>query len=456
LEEQFPETTVTQPELLAHHFTEAGLTEKAVHYWHRAAQRAVERSAHAEAIEHLHQGLALLETLAETPDHVQQDVDMHIALGVSLRATKGSAAPEVGQTYTYARERCRHLEDPQRIFPVLPGVWNYYFVRAELQTAHTLGEQLLTVAQQAQNPAFLSVAHRAVGITLTWLGDTAAAHAHFRQGIALYDSQQDRTSAFLYGEDTGVSCCSYAAWTLSFLGYPTQGRTQMDEALALAQQLAHPFSLTRVLSIAAMFYQSRREVHWTQKHAEAAISLATEKGFPLWRAVGSLLRGWALTLQGQEKEGIEQMHQGLIAHRATGAEISRPHYLMLLAEAHGTIGKPEAGLTALAEALTLADTTGERWYEAELYRLRGELLLQQHADNQAEAESCFHHALDVAQNQQAKSFELRAATSLARLWHQQGKREEARQVLGDVYGWFTEGFDTADLKDAKALLDALE
>jgi len=229
----------------------------------------------------------------------------------------------------------------------------------------------------------------------------------------------------------------------------------MDEALALVQQLAHPFSLSFALGAAAMFHQLCREERFTQKRAEAALSLTEEQGFPFFMALSSLLHGWALAHQGQAKEGIEQMHHGLVAHRATGAELLRSYFLALLAEAHGTMGQPEAGLTVLTEALTLTETTGERLYESECYRLKGELLLQQNAANQAEAETCFQHAISIAQNQSAKSRELRAATSLARLWQQQGKRQEAYDLLAPVYGWFTEGFDTADLKDAKTLLHEL-
>jgi predicted ATPase len=446
LEEQFPETIEAQPELLAHHYTEASLTEKAVHYWHHAGQKAIERSAHVEAISHLRQGLELLQTLPETQQRLQREVDMLIALGASLIATKGQAAREVGETYTWARQLCEHLEDPQQLFPVLRGLWQYYFVRSELQTAHALGEQLLTMAQQVQDAAMLMTAHGALGITLFYLGTVASAHTYFAQGIALDDSQQYRGSAFLYGDDAGTLWC---------LGYPDQGLTQIDKALTLVQQIAHPFNLSFTLIMAAAFHQFRREVCAAQERAEAAIRLAKEQGFPDWMAFGSCLRGWALAQQGQAQEGIEQIHQGLTAWRATGAELRRPYYLALLAEAHSAIGQPEAGLTVLTEALTLAETTGERWYKPELHRLKGELLLQQSEDNQVEAESCFRHALDIARNQQAKSLELRIATSLARLWQQQGKRDEARQVLGDVYGWFTEGFDTADLKDAKALLDEL-
>jgi predicted ATPase len=338
---------------------------------------------------------------------------------------------------------------------VLRGLWNYYLVRAEYQRAHELSEQLLTLAQQVQDSALLLAAYRALGSTLSCLGAVASASMHFAQEIALYDLQQHRASTFLYGEDAGVICHSLAAWTLWLLGYPDQGLARNDEAVTLAQQSAHPFSLGYALSCAAQFHQFRREVRVAQERAEAVIILAKEQGFPHWITQGSILRGWTLAHQGQVKEGIEQIHQGLRAYRATGAEIRRPHFLALLAEAHGIRGQPETGLATLAEALALADTTEEGFYEPELYRLKGALLLQQNSDNQAEAEACFHKALDIARSQQAKSFELRTATSLARLWQQQGKRQEAHDLLAPVYGWFTEGFDTADLKDAKALLDSL-
>jgi predicted ATPase len=455
LEAQFLETTEGQPELLAHHYTEAGLNEQAVGYWHKASQNAIQRSAHVEAISHLRTGLALLQTLPETPERTRREVEMLIVLGASLIATQGYAAPEVGETYTYARQLCEHLEDSSQLFPVLRGLWNYYLVRAELKTAHKLGEQLLTLAQQSQDSAMLVSAHRALGVTLYHLGAVASAHMHCAQGIALYDPTQHRASAFLYGQDAGVVCHSFAAWTLWCLGYPQRGLAQSDEAVTLAQQIAHPFSLSFALSFAAGFHQLRRERHTAQEYAEAAISLTTDQGFPHWRAYSAILRAWALAHQEQAQEGVEQIKQGLRAFRATEAELWRPYLLALLAEAHGTLGEPEEGLTLLTEALTLVDTTGQRWYEAELYRFRGELLLAQSPDSHTEAETCFHHALEIARNQQAKSFELRAATSLARLWQQQGKRQEAHDLLAPVYHWFTEGFETADLQDAKALLEEL-
>jgi TOMM system kinase/cyclase fusion protein len=456
LEERFPETAETEPELLAHHCTEAGLTEKAVGYWYKAGQRASERSAHVEAITHLRQGLVLLRTLRETPARLQQEVDLLITLGAALRATQSSAAPEVRHTYTRARQLCQHLEDPQRLITVLRGLWNYYVVRPELQTAHALGEQLLTLAQQSQDAAILVAAHRALGVTLFYRGETTFASTHFVQGMALYDPQQHRAAVFLYGDDSGVICHGLAAWTLWILGYPEQGLARSQEAVTLAQQIAHPFSLGYALVFATMFHQFRREVRCTQERAEATIILTTEQGFPLWRARGAMLRSWALAHQGQAQDRSEQITQGLRSHRATGSELLLPYFLALLADVHGMRGEPEAGLTALAEALALVDTTGDRWYEPELYRLKGAFLLQQNAANHAEAERCFHHSLEIARTQQARSFELRTATSLAKLWQQHGKRQEAHDLLAPVYGWFTEGFDMADLKDAKALLDELE
>jgi class 3 adenylate cyclase/predicted ATPase len=455
LERLYPDWLVERSEELAHHYTEAGITEKAVHYWHQAGQRASERSAHVEAIAHLRQGLVLLQTLLETPARLQQEVDLLITLGAALRATQSSAAPEVRHTYTRARQLCQHLEDPQRLIPVLRGLWNYYLVRPELQTAHALGEQLLTLAQQSQDAAMLVAAHRALGVTLFYRGETTFAYTHCVQGMALYAPQQHRAAVFLYGDDSGVICHSLAAWTLWILGYPDQGLARSQEAVTLAQQIAHPFSLAYALGFATMFHQFRREVRCTQERAEATIILTTEQGFPLWRARGAMLRSWALAHQGQAQDRSEQITQGLSSHRATGSELLLPYFLALLADAHGIRGEPEAGLTALAEALALVDTTGERVWEPALYRLKGELLLQQSSDNHLEAETCFHHALEVARTQQAKSFELRAATNLARLWQQHGKRQDAYDLLAPVYHWFTEGFDTADLQEAQALLDEL-
>ena len=283
-----------------------------------------------------------------------------------------------------------------------------------------------------------------------------AARPHLEQGTQLYDPQRHRTHAALYsGHDPGVCCRMQTAHSLWLLGYPDQAVASIQAALALAQQLAHPLSLTLALRSAAVLHHLRREVSLTQARAEAAMSIATDQGFPQQVAAAIPLRGWALAVSGQEEEGIAQIHQGLVAFRAMGATRDRLEHLALLAEASAQVGQTTEGLEALTKALATLDQSDWRLWEAELHRLRGELLLQQTVAQSEEAEPCFQQALAVAHRQQAKSLELRAAVSLARLWQRQGKRREAHQLLAEVYGWFTEGFDTADLQEAKALLDAL-
>jgi class 3 adenylate cyclase/predicted ATPase len=455
LMEQFPETAETQPELLAHHYTEAGLTEKAVHYWHQAAQRAVERSAHAEAISHFTTGLALLQTLPETLERLHQELNILVTLGSALMATKGYGGREVEHVFHRARELCHQVGDTPQVFRVLQGLWLFYVGRAEYQVARELGEQLFALAQRQQDAASLLSAHLTLGLTLCALGAFVPARTHLEQGIALYDPQHPRSLGRSGLQDGGVVCLCFGAQTLWYLGFPDQARLQSHQGLTLAHHVAHPFSLLFALCFAALVHQLRHEEQAVQAQAEAAITLSCERDFALYVAFGTILRGWALAHQGQAQDGIAQLHQGLTAYRATGTEIGRPYYLALLAEAHGIMGQPAAGLTALTEALTLVDSSGERFYEPELHRLKGALLLQSPSDNATEAESCFQHAVSIAQSQQAKSWELRAATSLSRLWQQQGKRQEAHDLLAPVYGWFTEGFDTADLQEAKALLEAL-
>jgi predicted ATPase len=380
---------------------------------------------------------------------------LQTTLGPALMATKGIAAPDVGRTYARARVLCRQVEDAPQVLSVLRGLWNFYLVRAEYQTAQELAEQLLTLAQRQQTPALILEAHLSLGISLFWQGGMAAARWYLEQGSALYNPQQHRAHALLYGLDPGMACRSYAALALWSLGYPDQARQCIEAALTLAQELAHPFSLAAALQYAANLYQLRREWPTAQELAEAAITLSTEQGFPQWLPWGTFMRGWALVAQRPGEEAIAQMRQGLAARLATGAEMGRSYALALLADAHGRAGRVQEGLRQLSEALAHMDTTGERPYAAEVYRLKGELLLRQAMPDEAEAETCFHQALDVARRQQAKSLELRAAMGLSRLWQRQGKCVEAQALLAPVFIWFTEGFDTADLQEAKALLEAL-
>jgi predicted ATPase len=474
LAEKFIETAETQPELLAYHYTEAGLTEQALVYWQRAGQRATQRSANVEAISHLTTALELLKTFPDSPQRTQQELALQTTLGPALMATRGYGAPEVEKAYARARELCQQLGETPQLFPVLFGLWVFYNTRAELQPAQELAEQLLTLAQSVQDPALLLEAHLALGTTLFSLGELASAQVHLEQGIALYDPQQHRSLAFRSGQDPGVFCRAFAPWALWYLGYPAQALQRSQEALTLAQELSHPLSLALALDLAAVLHQLRREGQAAQERAEAMMVLCGEHGFPLFLAQGTILRGWALAEQGQREEGIAQMCQGMAAFRATGAELLRPYSLALLAEAYGEGGQAEEGLAVLAEALAAAHKSGERDYEAELCRLKGELLLVQEGKRQkrfprcgvptgtkgeseevSEAEECFRQALDTARRQSAKSLELRAVMSLSRLWQKQGKTAEARQMLTEIYDWFTEGFDTADLQEAKALLNEL-
>ncbi|MBI1929317.1 adenylate cyclase, partial [Candidatus Poribacteria bacterium] len=486
LEKQFPETVETQPELVAHHYTEAGLIAQAIPYWQKAGQRAIKRSANLEAIGHLRKGLELLKTQPDGPERIQLELALQAALGVPLMAMKGFTAPEVFAAYTRARELCQLVGETPQLFPVLYGVWAFYFIRAELQAARELGEQFVHLTQRQQDSDHLLAAHRVLGAALLCLGELSAARIHFEEVITCYDINKHRSHAFLYGRDPGVDALGQSAWLLWMQGYPNQGKQRSDECLTLAQALDHSHTLAIALTIFPLIHQLRQEEQLTQERAEAAITFSTEQGTPFWRAFGTILHGWALSRRGQGEEGIVQIEKGLAAYRAIGAELLQPYFLGLLAEAYGRVGQAEKGLAALDEALARVEKTGERWWEAELYRLKGELLLMQQrspipacgeglgvgasaepeADKgsvgasppqtvEPEAETCFHKALDVTRHQQAKSWELRTAVSLGRLWQRQGKKEEARKMLAEIYGWFTEGFDTADLKEAKALLEEL-
>ncbi|OGP94249.1 MAG: hypothetical protein A2157_01520 [Deltaproteobacteria bacterium RBG_16_47_11] len=455
LEKNFPDTMETQPELLAHHYTEAGLNEQAVGYWHQAGKLAAQRSAHVEAINHLTKGLNLIESIPENPERNQQELKLQLTLGIPLAATRGFGAPEVGRVFARARELCQKVGESPHLFPSLFGTWLYYNA-TELQTAQKIGEQLRTIAQRAQDPELNLQAHHALWTTSFFLGNFVKTREHAEQGITIYDPQQHRSHAFIYGgHDPGVCCRYFGAPAMWFLGYPDQALDRVNEAVNLAQDLSHPPSLTIALYWAARLHLYRREAQAVQERAEALIALSTEQGFPQWLAYGTILRGWALTAQGERAEGIAQIRQGLAAYRATGAEHERPYFLSLLAEAYGEVGQPEEGLKVLVEALALVDSTCERYWEAELHRRKGELLLIQQGQKVGEAEECFRKALDIARRQQAKSLELRAAMSLSRLWQQQEKQEEAHQLLVEIYAWFTEGFDTADLKEAKILLEEL-
>jgi predicted ATPase len=454
IEERFPNVRTTEPEVLAHHLTAAGLAEDAIPLWRAAGELSMRRMALMEASSHLTRGLEVISPLPPSSERDANELELRTLLGGALIATRGFAAPEVEQTYNRARVLCRQMGDTPKIFPILYGLWAFYLVRADMPAARELVEQLWQLARSAQDSGLLLVAHRAMATTFHFEGEFARAQEHEAKGIALYDPQQHSSLALAYGEHPAVVCRCFAAHDLWFLGYPDRALVSIQNAVALARQLAHPFMLVHALDFAAWLHLLRREVQQTREWAQADVALATEHKIAYFLALGTVFQGWALVGEGQTTQGVAQMRQGLAAYRATGAECERPYLLALLTEAYGKVGQPEEGLLVVAEGLAEV-RKGWRYYEAELYRLKGELLLGVSADNHAEAEACFHQALDITRRQQSKSLELRAAMSLSRLWQRQGQRAAAHGLLAPIYGWFSEGFETADLREAKIVLEAL-
>jgi len=455
LEARFSEIAETRPELVAHHYTAAGHGAQAIPYWHRAGERAIHGSAYVEAITQIHRGLELVNTVPDSIERVRRELDLQAALGTALRAIKGYTAPETRQAFARARELCERVGDSPQLFRVLRGLHTFYYVRGELQTARELAEQLLRLAQRTQDATSLAWAHYALGAILFWQGEFVPAREHLEQGITFYDSRQQRTYDLSYGIEPGVNILSHLAWTLWFLGYPNQALQRIDEALALARQASHPFSLAFALNWLGEVWKCCR---WSDAAylplMEELMALSEAQGFPFWLACGMIQRGRALAAQGHREEGFALLHKGVEDYRRIGSEVAMPHFNALLA---GYIGEEVGiveGLRLVAEGLQMAHDNEDRMWEAGLHRVRGELLLR-HGAEETEVEGCFRQAIESARRQQAKSLELRAAMSLTRLLQKQGKTAEALEVLEEVYGWFTEGFDTPDLKEAQALLQEL-
>jgi predicted ATPase len=352
---------------------------------------------------------------------------------------------------------CEQMQESPPLFPVLWGLWLVYKVRSELGKAREFAERLFHLAQGVQDPAQLLQARQALAVTTLCLGDPAATREHMEQGVALYDPKRHQGNTLRYGHDPGVQCLAFGAVALWLLGYPDQAARRSREAVARAGELGQPSTLAPALHFAAMLRQYRREVPAVRESAEATLATAAEHGLSFWRTCGEVMRGWALAEQGARASGIAQLRQGLTAWKAAGSETYRTYFLALLAEALGKEGQIEDGLGVLAEALAQMQGTGEGLHGAELHRLQGEFLLRRQAaeGTRREAEACYHRALTLARRQQAKSLELRAAMSLARLYQKQDRPAEARPILAECYGWFTEGFDTPDLQEAKALLERL-
>lgn len=459
LVEQFPDTKHSQPELVAHHYTQAGMWDEGIGLWQYAGEQAVQRSAHREALGHFAKGLELLEELPDTPDRTQRELTLQTRLGPSLMATKGYAAPEVERVYARAQELCQQVGETPQSFSVLRGLWVVHEMRAELRTARELCEQLLALAQHLDDPDLRIEVHRALGNTLLWMGEFAHARQHLTKAIALYDPERHRALAFQYGTDPRTVCLLYESLALWVLGYPDQAVQKGEAALALAQADSHAHSLAVALNWTSVLYQLLRQASLAQERAEDVITLSQQRGFPHWLMLGTILRDWAIAEQTDNASSVRQLQEDLAAWRATGAELLRPYFLGLLAEQCGKVGRFEKGLALLDEALAVVNKSAERFSEAELYRLRGTLLLNQDVKrgmpgsrSGSEAENSFQKAVFIARRQGAKSWELRAATSLAQLWSKHDKRAEARRLLTEVVEWFTEGLQTPDLQTAHTLL----
>jgi DNA-binding SARP family transcriptional activator/predicted ATPase len=441
-----------EPVQLALHFQKAGNTEKAIHYLHQAGDKAVQLSAYPEGRAHLTRALSLLMAQPDSPERAEQELALQLSLGIVCFARYG-AGSETFRVYTRARELCQQLGKPTHLCLVLGQLAIVHYVRAEYQNAHTLGQKALKLAQQIRDPVLLVLSHWRLGFILFALGDYAAAHAHLEQTIALYEPHHHTALVSQSTANPGPSAVAYDACCLWCLGYPDQALQRSQEALDMARALDHPFTLGDVLAYGGcQLHAMRHDASALKDSVEEMIQLASETSV-VWSIKGALHRGEALAMLGQLEEGIAQMREGIATFQAMGSRTLLPGTLGSLAVAQAKAGQPQEGLATLAEALDLVAETEEHHWEAELYRLRAELLLMQ--GDEAGAEASLQKAVEVALHQQAKSWELRATMSLARLWHKQGRTGEARKVLAEIYGWFTEGYDSADLREAKTLLEEL-
>ncbi|MCZ6811749.1 MAG: AAA family ATPase [Planctomycetota bacterium] len=456
LENRFPEIVQTQPELVAHHYTEAGVVEQAIVYWQRAGRRALERSANAEAIAHCSKGLELVRGLSGATELAKEELALLLALGPALMASKGFGAPDVREAYARARELCEQVGDAAQFFPATWGLWQVTNAAGESDAACEIADELLAIAGKQADKGMLLQAHHSAWTSRFARDELQSVREHAEQGIALYEIDQHRAHAFIYGgHDPGVCCRLTAGLTSCFLGFPDRARDLVVDAVALAEELAYPFTVAMAHSFSGTVYLFRREPQSVQARAESLSALCADHEFPYFKPMATMLHGWALAAQGEAVKGGEEMREGLDAIREAGLNRRLSFQLAILAEGYAWVGNIERGLEALAEAETVIEKTGEHRWEPEVHRLKGELLLAESARDRPGAEAHMTRALDIARRQGAKWFELRAATGLARLWQGQRKHAKARELLEPVYDWFTEGFDTPDLKEAKALLDEM-
>jgi class 3 adenylate cyclase/predicted ATPase len=462
LEGQFTEIAENQPELLARHCTEAGLFEKAAGLWGKAGERSLERSALVEATAQFTQGLDLITKLPATPARHREQIKLQVALITPLMVIKGYNAPETKTAAERARLLIEQaetqgvlLEDPLLLFSVLYGFWVANLVAFNGDVMRGLAVQFLELAEKQRAPIPLMVGHRLVGASSQYTGDIVGGRTHFDQALALYNPATHRSLATRFGQDIRVAILSLRSWGLWMLGYPEAALADAEQALKGAREIGHAPSLMYALTITFPTHLLLGNYATTNAQAVEAVAVAEEKSAPLWKAWGMTIQGCALALSGKASDAVDQIASGITALRSTGATAVLPISLSYLARAYADLRQFDDAWRCIGEATTAVEKTMERWFEPEVHRIAGEIALKSAGSDAAKAEAYFERALSVARQQQAKSWELRAAMSMARLWRDQGKRKAARELLAPVYGWFTEGFETLDLKEAKALLDEL-
>jgi class 3 adenylate cyclase/predicted ATPase len=461
LEGGFPDVVERQPELLAHHCTEGGLIEQAATLWGKAGQRSLERSALVEAAEQLARALAQIALLPGTPARRREEIMLQIALITPLMHIKGYAAPETKAAAERARELIEQAEalgeppeDPLLLFSVLHSFWTASFVAFDGDALREQASSFLRLAEQRKAKGPVMIGHRMMGSVLH-TGALAEGRAHLDQAIALYDPAEHRALATRFGQDIRVAALSYRSWALWLLGHPDAALLDASRAIEEARAIGQAPTLMYALVHALLIHIQCGDHAAAGAETDELVTLANEKGALFWRAQGLFVQGCVLAGSGQAEDAIHMIAAGTTAWRSIGSTFWMPFYMSYLARAYADLGQFDSAWRCLGDAMSAAETTKERWYEAEIYRVAGEIALLSPSPDMVEAEDYFERALAIARAQQARSWELRAATSLARLWREEGRRQEARDCLAPVYGWFTEGFDTADLRQARALLDAL-
>jgi class 3 adenylate cyclase/predicted ATPase len=458
LEERFPELTTTQPELLAHHCADGGLTEQAIDYWFAAGKRALRTSANIEAIKHLSQGLQLLtSSLPESPTRSRNEIRFQTALGSTFLATKGWAAIEAAQAYQRADDLCCALGENGERFKIVYGLWMFHTARSEMREARELSDELFRLAEQQNDDELRLEAHHSAWASITWVGEFAASREHAQRGLILYDTARHSGHALIFGgHDPGVCAWAQSGLDLWFLGYPDQAAEHLRNSLLLAEQIAHPPSVAHALNYGVLYYQWRRDEAMVSTWGDRLAKLAAEQSLALHEATAAFARGWLLAKRGQARSSLCELRRGLDGCTELGLRVFEPYFRATIAAVHLSTGEAAVGLEELEETMRLVNKNGQRYWNAELWRLKGLLLEALSPDRELDrAEACYRKALATSRRQQARSLQLRAALSLSRFLRDHNDRAAARDLLAPIYGWFTEGLDTPDIIDGRALLDEL-